>query len=93
MSENPLTVDLIRLRAVANRVEGAADAIGRFRFAGLHDEDLAGSAVIEVASPALVAARLDGVVSDLRSWAGSARMSAAAFENAEQNGVARLGPS
>jgi hypothetical protein len=93
MTENPLTVDLLRLGAVATRVDGAADAIGRFPFAGLHDEDLPGSAVAGLATPALVAARLDGVVADLRIWAAAARMSAAAFENAEQNGVARLGPS
>ena len=90
MAEIPFTVDLTRLRAVADRVDRSADAITRFRFAGLHDEDLAGSAVAAIASPALVAARFDDVVTRMQGWAAAARMSASAFETAEQNGVARL---
>lgn len=90
MAENPLTVDLIRLRAVADRVDGSADAIGRFRFAGLPDGSLPGSAVAAVASPTVVAARFDDLLADLSRWAAAGRMAAGAFDAAEQNGVARL---
>ncbi|CAN5578251.1 hypothetical protein BH09ACT8_BH09ACT8_27090 [soil metagenome] len=90
MAEIPLTVDPSRLRTVADRVDRAAAAISRLRIAGLHAEDLPGSAVSGAVSRALVASRLHDVVVNLQAWAAAARMSASAFANAEQNGVARL---
>ena len=90
MAETPLTVDLTRLRAVATRVERAAEEVDRCRFTWLPDTALAGSAVAGVAAPELIAARLDDLVTDLRDWAATARRAAGAFEAAEQNSVARL---
>ncbi|MCV7225219.1 DUF7162 family protein [Mycolicibacterium komossense] len=90
MAETPLTADLPRLRVVANRVDRAADAIDRYRCAGLHAEDLAGSAVGGIAAPAVVAVRLEDVVGQLRGWATAARIAASAFATAEQNSMARL---
>jgi hypothetical protein len=90
MDEIPLTVDLTQLRKVASRVERAADAIRKFRFPGLCEDDLAGSTVGGVASPALVAARLDDVLAGMFGWAAAARVSASAFESAEQDSAARI---
>ncbi|MET0701010.1 MAG: hypothetical protein ABWY93_15235 [Mycobacterium sp.] len=93
MAETPLTVDLTRLRTIANRVEQSAAAIGRFRFPGLHEEDLLGSRVGDIATPALVAARLDILVAEMVGWAEAARMSANAFEDAERSSAAHLAGS
>jgi hypothetical protein len=90
MDEIPLTVDLTQLRNVANRVERAADAIRKFRLPRLCEDDLAGSAVGGVASPALVATRLDDVLASMWGWATAARISASAFESAEQDSAARI---
>jgi hypothetical protein len=90
MAEIPLTVDLTQLRNVANRVERAADAIQKFQFPRLCDADLAGSAVGGVASPALVASRLDDVLASMWAWAAAARITAGAFESAEQDSAARI---
>jgi hypothetical protein len=90
MDEIPLTVDLTQLRSVANRVERAADAIRKFQFPRLGEDDLAGSTVGGVASPALVATRLDDVLASMSAWAAAARISASAFESAEQDSAARI---
>ncbi len=93
MAQTSLTVDLTRLRAIADRVERAADTIARFGVPGLREDDLVGSAVGAVASPALVTARLDDVVDRMRGWASAARTSAGAFEAAEEHSAARIAGS
>jgi hypothetical protein len=93
MAETPLTVDLTQLRKIANRVERSAAAIGRFRFPGLHEDDLLGSGVGDIASPALMAARLDTLVALMGGWADAARMSANAFEDAERDNAAHIAGS
>jgi hypothetical protein len=90
MDETALTVDLAELRQIANRVERAADAIRKFQFPGLCEDELAGSSVGGVTSPTLVAARLDDVLASMMAWATAARISAGAFESAEQDSAARI---
>jgi hypothetical protein len=90
MADTPLTVDLTALRTIANRVERSAGALGRFRFPGLHEDDLLGSEVRGIASPALIAARLDTLVTLMVGWAEAARLSAAVFEEAERANAARI---
>lgn len=90
MAENPVTVDLSRLRAVANRVDRSANALARFQFPGLDADELRGSTVGGIVSPARVAARLEVVNPAMRRWATVARRSADAFENADHDNAGRM---
>jgi hypothetical protein len=76
-------VDLTQLRAVADHVTEAADAIAEMRWATLDPDDLPGSTVGRIAAPVLVAARLADVVANMRGWAVAAHMSADAFERTD----------
>ena len=85
-------VDLTQLRAVANRVMGAAEQIAQMRWPALDPDDLTGSAVGNIAARVLVAARLTEVVANMRGWALAAHMSADAFERADRRNAETLGP-
>jgi hypothetical protein len=93
MTDTPVSVDLNRLRAVANRVERSANALSKFRFPGLCEEDLIDSSVAGLASPALMASRLETLVVLMHGWADAARMSADALEHTEQQNAVRLSES
>ena len=90
MGENPVTVEVTQLRSVADRVMAAADRLAELRFPGPDPDDLRGSKVSGIAAPDLVAARLADVVANMRGWAVAARMSADAFELAEQRNAGRF---
>lgn len=83
-------VDLDALRAVADRVTEAADAIAEIRWPTLPVDDLEGSAVGRVPAPDLIAAKLGDVIANMRGWAVAARMSADAFERADRRGADRF---
>ena len=68
-------VDLAQLRAVADRVMGAATDIAEMSWPTLDPGC--------VAAPVLIAARLNDVVANMRGWATAAHMAATAFEGAE----------
>jgi hypothetical protein len=91
MDEIPVTVELNRLRAVANRVERSANALSRFRLPELRQVDLPGSALAGL--PALIADHFDDVIDQMTVWAQMARTTAAAFERTEQENAARLDES
>jgi hypothetical protein len=91
MDETPVTVDLNRLHAVANRVERSANALSRFRLPELRKLDLPGSAVTKLTT--LIADHFDDVIDQMTVWAEMARMTATAFVRAEQENAARLGES
>jgi hypothetical protein len=91
MDENQVVVDLDRLRTVANRVERSADALRRFRFAGLDADELRGSEVGPLTRPALVAARLDELIDAISAWAGAARAVGGRIDEADENTADRLG--
>jgi hypothetical protein len=83
-------VDLVQLRAVADQVMSAADALAEMRWPALDADGLRGSAVSRIAAPDLIAARLDDVVGNMRGWAVAAHMSADAFERADGRHGARF---
>ncbi len=84
-------VDLSALRAVADRVTEAADAIDEIRWPTMPTDELPGSAVGSVAAPDLIAAKLTDVIANMRGWAVAAHMSADAFERADRRGADRFG--
>ena len=88
MDERTVTVDLAALRAVADAVEGSANALSGIRF--LSAVSLPGSEVGGIASPTSMAARLGGVVRGLADWAVAARLAAEGFENVEQHNADRV---
>ena len=88
MDERTVTVDLPGLRAVADAVEGSANALSGIRF--LSAVSLPGSAVGGMASPTSMAARFGGVVRGLLEWAAAARAAAEDFENVEQHNADRV---
>ena len=83
-------VDLHALRAVADHVTEAADAIAEMRWPALPTDELKGSAVGSVAAPDLIAAKLADVVANMRGWAVAAHMSADAFERADRRSADRF---
>jgi hypothetical protein len=85
-------VDLKQLRAVADNVMNAAEQIAQMRWPALDPDDLAGSAVGNLAAPVLIAARLSDVVANMRGWAVAAHMSADAFERADRRSDERFRP-
>ena len=91
MDEIPVTVDLNRLRAVANRVERSAYALSKFRLPELRQVDLPGSAIAKL--PPLIADLFDGVIDEMTAWAEAARTTALAFERTEQENASRLAES
>jgi hypothetical protein len=85
-------VDLSQLRSVADSVMNAAEQIAQMRWPALDPDDLAGSAVGNLAAAVLIAARLSDVVANMRGWAVAAHMSADAFERADRRGGERSRP-
>ena len=82
-------VDLAALRAVADHVTDAADAIAEMHWPAA-PADLAGSEVARVPAPDLMAAKLGDVVANMRGWAVAARMAADAFERADKRSADRF---
>ncbi len=83
-------VDLGALRAVADHVIEAADAIAEIHWPALPADQLKGSAVGSVPAPDLIAAKLTDVIANMRGWAMAARMSADAFERADRRSADRF---
>ncbi|KUI21139.1 hypothetical protein AU192_11905 [Mycobacterium lehmannii] len=84
-------VDVSQLRTVAQKVMAAADRIAEMRWPELNPGELPGAAVADVAATAPVAPGLAEVVANMRGWALAARISADAFERAEQRTAVRVG--
>ena len=83
-------VDLGALRAVADHVTEAADAIDEMRWPPLPTDDLSGSSVGSVPAPDLIAAKLTDVIANMRGWAVAAHLSADAFERADRRSANRF---
>ncbi len=83
-------VDLDALRAVADHVTDAADAIAEIHWPTLPAEALTGSVVGNVPAPDLIAAKLTDVIANMRGWAVAARMAADAFERADSRSADRF---
>ena len=81
-------VDLSALRAVADHVTEAADAIAEIHWPTLPVDELRGSG--GVPAPDLIAAKLTDVIANMRGWAVAARMAADAFERADRRGADRF---
>lgn len=91
MDEIPVSVDLNKLRTVANRVEQSAQALSRFRMPELSQADLPGSAVTKL--PVVLADYFDNVIEEMTAWARVARASADALDRTEQESATRLAES
>ncbi len=83
-------VDLGALRAVADHVTEAADAIDEMRWPTMPTDDLPGSSVGIVPAPDLIAAKLTDVIANMRGWAVAAHLSADAFERADRRSANRF---
>ena len=83
-------VDLAQLRAVADRVTEAADAIAEMRWPTIDTDKLPGSDIPGAAAPDRIAARLTDVVANMRGWAVAAHMAADAFERSEIRNASRF---
>jgi len=83
-------VDLNALRAVADHVTEAADAIAEMHWPTRVADELQGSAVGNVPAPDLIAAKLADVIANMRGWAVAARMAADAFEGADRRSADRF---
>jgi hypothetical protein len=93
MDETPVTVDVERLRTIANRVERSANALSCFRIAEMCRSDLPGSAVAAIPGPARIAEAFDLVIANMLEWVDVARNSADGFERTEQEHAGRLAAS
>ncbi len=91
MDEIPVSVDLNKLRTVANRVEQSAQTLSRFRMPELSQADLPGSAVTKL--PVVLANYFDNVIEEMTAWARVARASADALDRTEQKSATRLAES
>ncbi|PRC43182.1 hypothetical protein C6A85_000000106665 [Mycobacterium sp. ITM-2017-0098] len=76
-------VDLDRLHRVADSFSGAAAHVEGMKWPGLDPDALPGSAVAEVAVGDLIAGRLGDLIAGLNGWAGAARSTAEAFQQAD----------
>ncbi|HKV21946.1 MAG TPA: hypothetical protein VJR50_23190 [Mycobacterium sp.] len=85
-------VDLDALRAVADHVTQAADAIAESHWPAMPSDELAGSTVGALPAPDLIAAKLTDVIANMRGWAVAARMAADAFERADSRSADRFPP-
>jgi hypothetical protein len=83
-------VDLDALRAVADQVTEAADAIAERHWPTLPADELKGSAVGAVPAADLIAAKLTDVIANMRGWAVAAHMAADAFERADRRSADRF---
>jgi hypothetical protein len=83
-------VDLNALRAVADQVTEAAEAIAELHWPAMPVDELRGSTTGAVPAPDLIAAKLTDVVANMRGWAVAARMAADAFERADRRSADRF---
>jgi len=83
-------VDLDALRAVADHVTQAAEAIAEIDWPTMPYAELTGSTVATVPAPDLIAAKLADVIANMRGWAVAARMAADAFERADSRSADRF---
>jgi hypothetical protein len=83
-------VDLDALRAVADHVTQAADAIAEIDWPTMPSAELADSTVATVPAPHLIAAKLSDVIANMRGWAVAARMAADVFERADSRSADRF---
>jgi hypothetical protein len=83
-------VDLNALRAVADHVTEAAEAIAELHWPAMPVDELRGSTTGAVPAPDLIAAKLTDVVANMRGWAVAARMAADAFERADRRSADRF---
>ncbi|WP_123025782.1 DUF7162 family protein [Mycolicibacterium stellerae] len=85
-------VDLNALRAVADHVTEAADAIAEMHWPTTPADELRGSSTGAVPAADLIAAKLSDVIANMRGWAVAARMAADAFERADRRSADRFPP-
>jgi hypothetical protein len=85
-------VDLSALRAVADHVAEAADAIAEIHWSAMPVDELKGSQTGTVPAPDLIAAKLADVIANMRGWAVAARMAADVFERADRRSAERFPP-
>jgi hypothetical protein len=85
-------VDLSAVRAVAEHVTEAADAIAEMHWPTMPIDELKGSRTGSVPAPDLIAAKLTDVIANMRGWAVAARMAADAFERADRRSADRFPP-
>jgi hypothetical protein len=90
MDENEVTVDVDKLRALANRIDDGAKALRTFQFTGIEDE-LPGAAVAAVVSPTVLTPRLDPVLAGAIGWSVAARTAAAHLDDADGSAAHRVG--
>jgi hypothetical protein len=83
-------IDVTALRAVADHVTEAADAIAELPWPAMPVEEVSGSAVGALSAPVLIAAKLTDVIANMRGWAVAARMAADAFEGADNRSADRF---
>ena len=83
-------VDLNALRAVADHVTEAAEAIAEMHWSTMPVGDLRASSTGSVPAPDLIAAKLTDVIANMRGWAVAARMAADAFERADRHSAERF---
>ena len=83
-------VDLNALRAVADHVTEAAEAIAQMHWPTTPVGELRGSSAGAVPAPDLIAAKLTDVIANMRGWAVAAHMSADAFERADRRNADRF---
>ena len=83
-------VDLNALRAVADHVTEAAEAIAEMHWPTMPVGELRGSSAGAVPAPDLIAAKLTDVIANMRGWAVAARMAADAFERADRHSADRF---
>ena len=93
MDKTPLRVEPGQLRDLAERMDRNANALNGFRLPDANSCGLPGSAVAAALHSARATERLTAVAAAVAHWADSARASAAAFENTEQENARRLGES
>lgn len=90
MPQIPVTVDPVRLRAVADRVQAAADAVAEFGSPTPSWDELPGSAVARTTGPVHIQARLDDVIAGLTAWVSAVRSTAGALEDADEHSAGRM---
>jgi hypothetical protein len=84
-------VDVSALRAAADSVTQAADALSEIRWPTVPSDAMPGSAVSRSGAPDRFATRAGALAATLRAWAAQARGTADAFERTEHGNAGRLG--
>jgi hypothetical protein len=86
------SVDLGRVRDLADRVSTAASEAADLRWPPLHPDELRGSAVSAVMASRPAEDRLAHIVTGLREWVTATRRSADAFEHTDTANGERFTP-